>query len=149
MSADRKDVFIDQAAVQAVDRKIRESTAFTRGVMSSWANPMDGVMSGPMGKITVPPKLVDVPHGTPGNPNISARTAIPSPKEDFVVIPMQGMKAFKKLVEKSFELEVRLTQDQAKMLLDMLQAMPTPKKMFDAKPIFALMDSLARKIEGH
>lgn len=149
MSTDRPDIFIDQKAVAAVDQKIRETQAYTRntGLMTSWLNPMEGVTTGPLGKITTPTKVTpSVPHGTVGNADRAIK--ILPPKDDFIVVPMQAMKAFKKLLEHCFELEVKLTQEQSKMLLEMLQAMPTPKKMFDAKAIFALMDSLARKVEA-
>lgn len=144
MSADRKDVFIDGKAVAAVDQRIRESTAYTRGVMTSWANPMEGIATGPAGKIVNAPVLRDpsVPHGTLPIPAVKVAPT----QNDFVLIPLQGMKAFKKLLPHCFELEVRLSKEQSKMLLDTLSSMPTPKKMFDAKAIIALMEALQKKV---
>lgn len=139
MSTDNKDVYIDRAAVALVDAKIQESKSMISGLMSSWGKPMEGVTDGPMGKVTAPkPQAIAAQYAPPAK----------GPASDgkvFVTIPMQGMKAFKQLLSQWFEVEVRLTADQSKMLLENLQSMPTPKKMFDAKAIFNLMESLGGK----
>ena len=139
MSADNKEVFIDQAAVERVDARIRESKAMTQGLMSSWSNPMEGVTEGPMGKVTAPKQIPVYPKESAGG---VAAQIMPKDEKVLIVIPLQAMKLFKSLLGQWFELEVRLTPDQAKMLLESLQAMPTPKKMFDAEAVFNLMNSL-------
>lgn len=137
--SDNKEIYIDRNAVAAIDAKIKETSTMTRGLMSSWSNPMAGVESGPQGKITPPKKEL-----------VQEKVALHQPpsKQDekvLVTVPMQGMKALKALLPNWFEIEVRLTPEQARMYLEALQAMPTPKKMFDAKAIFSLMESLGGK----
>lgn len=136
--SENKEVYIDQVAVAAVDARIKQTKAMTAGLMSSWARPMEGLTEGPMGKVTAPkPQEAPILHAAP--------VKAPADEKRFVVIPLQGMKAFKALLPTWFEVEVRLTPEQAKAFLEMLQQMPTPKKMYDAKAIFNLMESLGDK----
>lgn len=134
MSTDNKDVFVDQKAVAAVDARIQESKRLTSGVMSSWANPLEGVApTGPAGKITSPRKM-ELPELLPSF----------KPAASIVKIPPQAMLTFKKLLPILEDVEVKLTQEQKAMFLATLQEMPTPKKMMDAKAIFELMEALAK-----
>ena len=137
MSDDRKDVFIDKAAVDRIDAKISESKRLTAGIMSSWANPLEGSpSSGPAGKIT-PPRKVEVEDTT-------LRTSAHSVAIGFVKVPAQAMGTFKKLLPMLEGVEVKLTDDQKGMFLATLSEMPTPKKMMDAKAIFELMEALQK-----
>lgn len=136
MSDDRKDIFIDRKAVEAVDAKINESKRLTSGMISSWSNPLEGATEGPKGKIT-PPRKVE--HESP-----SLQVSPKSAAVGFVKVPMQAMGTFKKLLPMLEGVEVKLTLEQKGMFLNTLQEMPTPKKMMDAKAIFELMEALAK-----
>jgi len=137
MSTDKADVYIDEKAVAAVDAKIRESQALTSGLMSSWAKPLEGITEGPHGKVTQPKPQEKLLREMP-----ATVSAVDGKK--LIKIPTQAIKCFKRILELCDGLEVRLTSAQSQMLLESVQAMPTPKRMMDAKAIFELIEALEK-----
>lgn len=135
MTDPNPNVYIDENAVAAVDAKIRESKSMIQGVMSSWDKPLEGITSGPLGKIT-PPKAAEqqTEHAVQ---RISSQFGI-------VNIPVQAMKTFKQLLPLFGDIAVRLSPEQKKLFLEALESTPTPKIMLNAKAIFALMESLSK-----
>ena len=133
--SDNKEVYIDREAVAKVDAKIKESKAMTSGMISSWNNPIEGITKGPNGAPITKAKTETVDVGFP-----SVQETIK--KNGLIIIPFQAMKQFKALLGYIEMLEVKLTQDQARMFLDSLSEMPTPKKMTDAKAVITLISSL-------
>lgn len=133
MSTDNPNLIIDDKNVAIVDAKIRETQALTRGVMSSWENPLEGVHEGPMGRVTVPKKDLEIQN---------VRASLSS--QPFVTVPTQAIKEFKRLIPLFGEVKVLLTDEQKRVFLDSLQSMPTPKMMSDAKAIFTLMEALSK-----
>lgn len=152
MSTDNKEIYVDKAVVDAVDAKIRESKALMNsegngeyGIMSSWARPLEGLKEGPQGKVTIPKP----PEETKAQPMIYA-SHIERLHYKTVKIPVQAMGSFKKLlrlyeeIEELEDIEVILTNEQAYILLEYLESMPTPKMMADAQAIFKLMENLKK-----
>lgn len=138
MSTDKPDVYIDEKAVAAIDAKIKQNQEFMRGVMTSWGNPLEGIKSGPAGTIT-PPKP---PERITTSASI-LQTMAPTPGS-FIRIPAQGIKSFKRILELCDTLEVRLSEEQKKMLLESIQSVPTPRNIMDAKAIFELIEALSK-----
>ena len=60
--------------------------------------------------------------------------------ESLITIPQQAREVFQKLIWNT--LDVRLRQVDAENLLALLEEMPTPQKMSDAKAIIRLIDQL-------
>lgn len=139
MSTDKPDVYIDEKAVAAVDAKIRETQAMTSGLMSSWARPLEGLTKGPAGDIT-PPKKIDFNEGV----TTKVLGGVYFQPGVIIKIPAQAMKPFKRILELCDSLEVRLNEEQKKMFLESLQAVPTPKNIMDAKAIFELIEALQK-----
>ena len=137
MSTDKNpDVYIDEKAVAMVDAKIKETQSMTRGLMSSWSRPLEGVTKGPAGDVTVPKPQEKLLRELP--------SIVGADNKKFVKVPVQAMKSFKRILDLFENLEVRLTSEQGKMLLESVQAMPTPKRMMDAKAIFELIEVLQK-----
>lgn len=140
--SDRKEVFIDHAAVDAVDRKIQQSQNLTRGIMSSWSNPMEGLESGPQGPVSKPKPRQAVPQLS--SVNVPRETLAPSSAGGVIKIPAQAMKCFKRVLAMCESIDVKLTPDQAHMLLDAVSGMPAPKNMADARAIIGLIEALEK-----
>lgn len=138
MSTDKADVYIDEKALAQVDAKIQESQRMTKGIMSSWANPMEGVTQGPLGKITAPKPEEKLLQELPKN-YVAVNGGV-----FFVKVPVQSIRVFRKLLPLFGDVEVRFTPEQKKLFLDALEGTPTPKVMSDAKAIFTLMESLSK-----
>lgn len=139
MSTDNPNFRIDENAVAKVDARIRETKALTKGIMSSWANPMGGIQEGPKGKVTIP-KVRSLPDEPIGLCDGKVYTSQPI----CIKVPAQAMKTFKQLLPLFGDVDVSLTPEQKKLFLEALEQTPTPKLMSDAKAIFGLMESLSK-----
>lgn len=66
------------------------------------------------------------------------------PRAKLVTIPKQAIKSIIRLLPLFEAVQMNLTSEQSKMLLDSLSSLPTPKNMMDAKAIFNLMEMLSQ-----
>lgn len=120
-----------------VNKKEREGRLGS-GLSASWTTP-----ESELEKIVPADKLELIRKSQAAHPLREVKetfTVRQSPK--LVTIPKAAMGSFKRLLPLFEAVQVNLSTDQSRMLLESLQAMPTPKNMMDAKSIFNLMEAL-------
>lgn len=139
---------IDQDQLAVVERKEREDRALGGGITASWTGhatepfaslPEDKRKLLAQSQLDHPPKFEPPELQTPPRP------FPPFTASRLLTIPAQANAIVRKLLPSLASLatvEMRLSEPQRALLLRALQAMPTPKKMEDAKAIFDLMESL-------
>ena len=82
-------------------------------------------------------KQAKPPENDPPRPQ-----AGPMPKSGMLSVPPQAMKQFRDYIKNVSTIKVQLTSEEARLFLDIVESMPTPKAMSDAKAIIRLTEQL-------
>lgn len=136
---------MSQENLDLVNKKERESRN-AGGMTSSWTEPPDPSLVPPdkmkliLESQAAHAKVVEKEEKRITAPDYHRSSA----KSRLVTIPPQAMRSFKTLLNLFGAVQVNLTSDQSKLLLESLEKTPTPKNMVDAKALFNLMEILSQ-----
>lgn len=141
---DNPNFAISQDNLAMVERKERESR-LSSGMTSSWTSPPDPELVPPdKMKMILESRAKQVDKDREFvKAHITEREG-PASRACLVTIPKQALKPFLRVLPLFEAVQVNLTTDQRKMLLEALQGLKTPPNLMDAKAIFNLMEVLAQ-----